>query len=245
MSKAELVISDWGGAHNADLDKTRARLIKGGSWKRQRVVVVIPSADLIPAKVCLALWNLGFPPNNGVVRIMALGCEVGQAYSDAIQGVLDHPELSTWEYLLCVEHDNLPPGDGVVRLIQRMEEHPEFAAIGGLYFTKGAEGVPQIWGDPKDAFPNFRPQPPDPNGGLVECCGLGQGFTLFRLSMFKDQRLRKPWFKTVSGEAGYATQDLYAWGDLRKHGYRCAVDCSVRVGHLDHKGDFGPPDFVW
>jgi hypothetical protein len=31
--------------------------------------------------------------------------------------------------------------------------------------------------------------------------------------------------------------DLYFWGDARKHGYRCAVDTCVRVGHYDIAGD--------
>jgi hypothetical protein len=57
---------------------------------------------------------------------------------------------------------------------------------------------------------------------------------LWRMSMFKDAKLRKPWFKTLaSAEEGVGTQDLYAWNDFRKYGYRCAVDCSCLVGHLD------------
>lgn len=240
----QLVIQDMGGAHNADPQGTRARLVRGGSWKRQRVIVVIPSADSIPAKVALSHWNLAFPPNNGVVRILALGQEVGAAYSSAIEGILANPELSTWEYLLCIEHDNAPPGDGVLRLIERMEQHPEYSAIGGLYFTKGPGGVAQIWGDPKDPVLNFRPQPPALDGSLVECCGTGQGFTLFRLAMFKDKRLRRPWFVTQRKD-GVSTQDLYMWSDARKHGHRCAIDCSVRVGHYDLEGRFGPPDMMW
>src|SRR5207253_6133329 len=158
----QLVIQDFGGAHNANPDATRARLIKGASWKKQRVVVVIPAGESIPAKVALSHWNLAFPPNNGVVRILAQGMEVGEAYSAALAGVLAHPDLSQWEYLLTLEHDNMPPSDGVIKLIERMEAHPEFACIGGLYFTKGEGGVPQIWGDPKDPVVNFRPQMPVP-----------------------------------------------------------------------------------
>ena len=238
--KPQLIVQDFGGEHNKDLVKTRARLLKGGSWKRQRVIVILPSADMIPAKVSLSHWNLAFPPNNGVYRMLALGMEVGDAYSSAIEQILAHPDLSTWEYILCVEHDNSPPPDGLVKLIERMEEHPEFSAIGGLYFTKGEGGCAQIWGDPKDPTPNFRPQLPDVNGGLVECCGTGQGFTLFRTAMFKDERLRRPWFKTLNGKdgQGVGTQDLYAWSDFRKYGYRCAIDCSVRVGHFDAAADF-------
>jgi hypothetical protein len=245
VTLAPIAIQDFQGAHNADLGKTRARLLQAGSWRKQRVIVIIPAASMIPAPVYLSHMNLGFPPNNGVYRHLALGQEVGEAYSMAIEQVLAHPELRDWEFVLCMEHDNCPPSDGVIRLVQRMEEHPEFSAIGGLYFTKGPGGCAQIWGDPKDPITNFRPQLPDPAGGLVECCGTGQGFTLFRLSMFKDQKLRRPWFKTTSGAAGWSTQDLYLWSDARKFGYRCAIDCGVRVGHFDAEGKFGPPGMMW
>ena len=234
--KPELVIQDFSGGHSADLGKTRARLIRGGSWKKQRIVCVIPADTMIPAKVALSHWNLAFPPNNGVVRILAQGMEVGDAYSSALEQILAHPELGSWEYLLTLEHDNMPPPDGVLRLLEQMEAHHEFSCIGGLYFTKGEGGVAQIWGDPKDPVLNFRPQLPDLSGGLVECCGTGMGFNLFRMKMFKDARLRKPWFVTQR-TSGVSTQDLYFWGDARKHGYRCAIDCSVKVGHYSVQDD--------
>jgi hypothetical protein len=245
--KPQLVIQDMGGLNNSNLEESSSRILRGGSWKKQRVVVILPAADTIPAKVALAFWNLAFPPNNGVVRILALGMEVGDAYSTAIEGVLQHPELSQWEYILTLEHDNAPPPDGVVKLIERMEAHPEYSALSGLYFTKGYGGVAQIWGDIKDPVINFRPQVPDVNGGLVECYGIGMGFALYRMSMFKDKRLRRPWFKTLNGKdgMGLGTQDLYFWSDARKYGYRCAVDCSVRVGHYDLEGKFGLPDMMW
>lgn len=234
--RPELVVQDFSGGHNADLGKTRARLIKGASWKRQRIVVILPADAMIATKVALSHWNLAFPPNNGVVRILAQGMEVGEAYSSAVEQVLAHPDLKSWEYLLTIEHDNMPPGDGVLKLIERMEEHPEFACIGGLYFTKGEGGVAQIWGDPKDPITNFRPQLPDQNGGLVECCGTGMGFNLWRLKMFTDPQLRRPWFVTQKKD-GVATQDLYFWSDARKYGYRCAIDCLVKVGHYDVTSD--------
>ena len=55
--------------------------------------------------------------------------------------------------------------------------------------------------------------------------------------MFKDERLRKPWFKTTADNSGVGTQDLYFWTDAKKNGYRCAVDCSVTVGHYDVEND--------
>jgi hypothetical protein len=232
--KPQLTIQDFGGKLSGDSETTKLRLIKGASWKKQRICVLIPADMVIPAKVYLSHWNMAFPPNNGVVKILAQGMEVGEAYSTAIEGILNHPDLKDWEYLLTIEHDNTPPGDGVLKLLEQMEAHPEYACIGGLYFTKGEGGVAQIWGDIRDPVMNFRPQ--IPNGGLQECYGTGMGFNLWRLSMFKDEKLRRPWFKTQK-EGGVATQDLYFWADAKKHGYRCAIDCNVRVGHYDMVND--------
>ena len=233
------------GRHNDNIQQSTARIIQGGSWKRQRVVMLIPAGEMIPTKVYLNHCSLIFPPNQPAYRMATEDLEVGEAFSTSIAEIIAHPEFSKWEFLLTIEHDNLPPSDGIVQLIKRMEEHPEFSAISGLYWCKGEGGVPQIWGDVNDPLPNYRPQPPDPNGGLVECYGIGMGFALWRLKMFKDERLRKPWFKTVADHTGVGTQDLYFASDARKWGYRFAVDCSVKVGHYDHEGKFGPKGMIW
>ena len=232
-----MIVTDVGpGQHNQNLEQSTKRIIEGGSWKSQRIIAIIPAAKMMASKVALSHWNLIFPPNQPTFRMLALGLEVGDAYSQAIQNIVSHQDLSQWEYILTLEHDNTPPADGVIKLLKRMDAHPELSCIGGLYWTKGESGVPQIWGDAKDPVTNFRPQPPVP-GQLVECCGTGMGFNLWRTSMFKDERLRRPWFKTVAGAEGVGTQDLYFWSDARKYGYRCAIDCDVLVGHYDHNTD--------
>ena len=229
---AELIMMDGGGKHSMDLKKTNERLTKDGSWKKQRIIVILPTASMISAKVALSHWNLIFPPNNGVVRLLAIGAEVGAAYSEAVESILAHPELSTWEYILTIESDNMPPADGVLKLLKDMDEHPEFDCIGGLYFCKGDGGCAHIWGDPKDPVLNFRPQVPMIDT-VQECNGSSMGFHLWRMKMFKDKKIRRPIFKTTAGSEGVGTQDLYAWSDLKKHGYRTAVDTSVKVGHWE------------
>lgn len=236
--KAEIVNSDtFIGKHNANLPTSRSRILRGGSWKKQRIIVLLPASEMMSTRVALSHWNLIFPPNNAVHRMLCLGMEVGDAYSQAIEAILNEPTLSTWEYVLTIEADNMPPMDGVILLCESMEQHPELACIGGLYWTKGEGGVAQIWGDPSDPILNFRPQAPQAET-VQECCGTGMGFNLWRLSMFKDKKLRKPWFRTQAGKNGVGTQDLYFWGDARKHGYRCGVDTRCRVGHYDVGNDF-------
>ncbi len=246
VSNMQIISTHDPGYHNSDLAKSSIRVMEGGSWKKQRVIVILPSAATIPTKVALSHWGLIFPPNQPVHRMLALGQEVGEAYSNAIAEIIAHPDLKDWEYILTIEHDNCPPADGVVKLIQQMERHPEYASIGGLYWCKGPEGCAHIWGDAKDPILNYRPQVPIP-GQLVECVGVSMGFNIWRTSMFQDERLKKPWFKTLNGSEGIGvgTQDLAFWNDARKYGYRCAVDCSVLVGHYDHTGVFGQPDTMW
>ena len=219
------------GYHNSDLAKAGARIIRGGTWKKQRVILLMPAGTMIPFRVALSMRSLIFPPNQPAHVMGAEGLEVGEAYSNSIAAILGHPDLSQWEFILTMEHDNLPPVDGLIKLIEDMEQHPEYSCIGGLYWTKGETGVPQLWGDPNDTI-NFRPQVPRP-GEIQEVVGTGMGFNLWRLKMFRDERLRKPWFKTLASTEGVGTQDLYFWGDARKYGYRCAVDNNVLVGHLD------------
>lgn len=226
------------GMHNTNMDDAIKRLNESGVYKEQSIIVIVPALSKVMAKAASSWWNLIFPPNQKVVKLFALDMEVGEAYSQTIESILAHPELSKFKYILTLEHDNVVPVDGVVNLVARMEAHPEFACIGGLYWTKGETGVPQIWGDVNDPVLNFRPQIPAP-GELKECNGTGMGFNLWRLDMFRDDKLRKPWFKTVAGREGAGTQDLYFWADAKKFGYRCAVDCAITVGHVDEGG------FVW
>lgn len=264
-TKPELLIMDTQGYHSEHLPESIARLQRGKTWAKQRVIVILPAADLVPAKAVLSWWNLAFPPNNGVMKIIALGQEVGDAYSSAIEQVLAHDQLKEWEYIFTLEHDQIVPSDGLIRLLDTMENHPEFAAASALYWTKGfaipktgrredggtdliGGGCAQVWGsvdDPTDI--NFRPQIPRDDGGIQECRGIGMGMAVWRLSMFKDTRIERPWFRTkrgVNGE-GIGTQDLVFCGEARKYGYRFCVDTSVKSGHYDLRGDFGPPDTVY
>lgn len=236
--KPQIIGAFDGGAHNADLQAAGQRMDKSGSYKDLSTVIVIPAMDSVPTKAVASWWNMITPPNQKVFRLFATGMEVGCAYEAAMETILNNADLSKWKYILTLEHDNIPAPDGLMKLLERAEEHPEFDAIGGLYWTKGHGGVAQCWGNPNEHPINFKPQKPRLDGGLLEVNGTGMGFTLYRTKMFKDKRLRRPWFKSAASRAeGVFTQDLYFALDARKHGHRFAVDCSVKVGHYDMAND--------
>lgn len=234
MIKPQIVAQDYG-IHNANMDATIRRVNESGVWKKLDSILIIPAAGMVPTKVVASWLNMYAPPNNKLYRMFPLGLEVGEAYSQCIENILAHPDLSKFKYIITIEHDNVIPPDGLVKLLESMEANQQFAGISGLYHTKGENGVPQIWGDPSDPELNFRPQAPVP-GKIVECCGIAQGFAAFRLDMFKDERIKRPWFRTIK-DAGCATQDLAMASEARKYGYRFAVDCSILVGHYSVDDD--------
>jgi hypothetical protein len=230
------------GINNADLQATIERLNKGKTFQDLSTVIVCPTRGAITDRVVQSWMGLIRPMNQKVIGpIFIRGYEVGQAYNTAVEMILANPELSKWKYMLTIEEDNLPPADGLLKLYEDMEK---FDVVGGLYWTKGEGGQPMIYGDPSVQPVNFIPQKPIPDT-VQPANGLGMGFNLFKIEMFKDQKMQKPWFKTLQefvpglGSRQY-TQDLYFYENAGKAGYKFACDTRVRVGHFD-----ASTDVVW
>jgi glycosyltransferase involved in cell wall biosynthesis len=238
MKKQIVVENSNIGYHNLDLQKTNDRLMKGQTYKDLSTIMVVPSRGTMPTKVVQNWMSLMPPMNQKFTRIFMVGYEVGDAYNQAIQMILDNQELSKWKYILTMEDDNMPPPDGILKLYEGIKEYD---VVGGLYWTKGEGGQPMIYGDPHSIPLNFIPQLPK-QGQLHWCNGLGMGFNLFKLDIFKDTRIPKPWFKTCQeytpgvGCKAY-TQDLYFYENIRKLGYRVACDTRILVGHYDVNTD--------
>lgn len=227
------------GLHNKDLDISINRLENSKTYRDLSTIIICPTRGVIPARVVQSFMGLMRPMNQKVIGpIFAVGMEVGAAYNSIIESILANPELSKYKYILTIEEDNMPPSDGLLKLYESMDKYD---VVQGLYWTKGEGGQPMIYGDP-NVFPkNFIPQIPK-TGEIMPCNGLGMGFNLFKLDMFKDPDISKPWFKTVQevvpgqGAKSY-TQDLFFYENAAKAGYVFACNCDVRVGHYDINAD--------
>lgn len=227
------------GQHNEDLEKSISRLKVAGTYKDLSTIIICPTRGQIPAKVVQSWMGLMRPMNQKVIGpIFGIGMEVGESYNNMIQSILDNPGLSDWKYILTIEEDNCPPPDGLLKLYESIDEYD---VVQGLYWTKGEGGQPMIYGSPAIMPKNFIPQMPKA-GEVQQANGLGMGFNLFKLSMFKDVNIPKPWFKTVQeivpGQGARAyTQDLYFYENAAKAGYKFACDNRVLVGHYDYVND--------
>jgi GT2 family glycosyltransferase len=210
------------------------------SYQDSSMCVIVPSREpYLHTTFVQSLNSLAWPMNQRRAMFFVSGAEVGKAYDETLQQILAHPELGAWKYLLTIEDDTLPPADGVLRLIEAIEQGP-YDGAGGLYFTKGEINMPMCYGDPgefaRTGVLDFRPRDVAravQNGMLVECNGIAMGFSLYRTQSFRD--IPGPWFVTQQEGSGCATQDLFWCAKARRAGKRFATDCRVRCAHADWK----------
>lgn len=227
------------GLHNADLQASVERLNKGKTYRDLSTIIVCPTRGMISDRVVQAWMGMIRPMNQKCIGpIFIRGYEVGQAYNMAIDMILNNPELSKWKFILTIEEDNLPPPDGLIKLYESMDTYD---VVGGLYWTKGEDGQPMIYGDPSITPVNFIPQKPIADT-IQPANGLGMGFNLFKIDIFKNPSLPRPFFQTLQehipgvGSRVY-TQDLFFFENAGKLGYKFACDTRIRVGHLDVTND--------
>jgi len=129
------------GFNNADIERTRQRLQKGKQYKDLSTICIVPTRDKIPARVVENWMGLMTPMNNRFIRMFVSGMEVGDAYEKAIETIMEHPILNQFKYILTMEEDNMPPPDGLLKLLESIcdckvpcKDH--FVQVAGLYYTK-------------------------------------------------------------------------------------------------------------
>jgi hypothetical protein len=227
---------------SAGLGFDRVEHIVGTTYKDASTVIVIPTRGMIAHQVVSAWQGLVAPMNQKRAQLFASGHEVGQAYNAMIANILANPELSKWKYVLTLEDDNIPPPDAHVRLLETIESG-RYDAVSGLYFTKGDLNMPMAYGCPveraRTGVLDFRPRDVREAvaaGQVMPVNGIAMGCALWRMDLFRE--IPGPWFVTVADVipgvgAQCFTQDLWACQRWCNLGKRFAVDCRVKVGHLD------------
>lgn len=234
--------------------------IKGDSYKNYSTLIVIATRGNKKAskkcecgkEVCIDFqpgfhpwvvegWKrLVKPMNVPIVELVISGHEVGEAYEEAITQLLTNPQLKQFNYVLFLEDDMLIPymPDSFGPLIEMFKHLEKYDVASGLYWTKGEPSLPLIYGDGNiDSSAPFAVNIDWKPGDVVNVNGCGMGFTLMKRSIFEDERISRPFFKSVNeigpqGPVSY-TQDLFFYEKIKKLGYTICVDTGIRIGHLD------------
>lgn len=233
----KLQIQDFKGVHNSDLTKSSERLEKARSSKDLSTICIIPNDGLIASRVAENWLGQVSQMNQKFLRLMVIGFEKYHAFNTTIEQIVNTPGLNEFKYILTLEEDILPPFDGLMRLFENIEKYD---VVGALTWTKGEDGHPMIYGRP-DMFPQaYIPMSPEPDK-IQECLAVGTGFTLFKLDLFKNPMLPRPWFRTnppiIPGKKKTGDPDMYFFENIHKLGYKVACDTRVRVGTLDKESN--------
>jgi GT2 family glycosyltransferase len=201
-------------------------LLKGDTYHDRSHAIITPSRGVVHAEVYGAHLSMRQVPGSvKSIRVVVTGDEVGVAYNRAIRTILDYKER--FRYIITLEDDMLPPELGFEQLIASIEAHPEMAGVSGLYYTKHENKVPLVLGFPdRPQDGSMRSIPTDDPNAFIECNIIPQGFGIFRADLYRE--LPFPWYVTTR-----ETQDVTFCRKARDKGYRFAVDCSIRCGHLD------------
>lgn len=243
-------VADMMGANNATLIDARNEMLKGKEYKDSRFIMVTPTRgsrkttckcgqefqfDLgVHPNVVMAWLSLMMPLNCKYYRLMISGSVVDTAYNTAVKFILDHPELRQWKYMVTIEDDVLLQPDAVLKILETAKEG-DWDAVSGLCWMKKDDPTPMLYGHPEQED-DWEPLVPEEDK-VMPCNGMGMGFTLFNLDMFRDGKIEQPFFKTVEEWTGetrlFDTQDLYFFRRAKAAGYRVCVDTRIKVGHLD------------
>jgi len=225
------------GRHNSDLNLSVQRLLNSRSSVDLSTVCIIPNNGLVPAKVAENWLCQTSQMNQKFLRLMANGMEKYDAYNSIIEQILTTPGLNEFKYVLTLEENTIFPLDGLIRLFESIEKYD---VVGGLSWTPGVEGRPMIYGDPHGMLQTFTHVAP-----LAEtvqpCLAVGTGFALFKLALFKDDRVPRPWFRHPlrheTGKPAGNKPDMSFFQNLHMLGYKVACDTRVKVGTYDPVND--------
>lgn len=221
----------WAGHYNTRFPESAARVQRQQWYTDLSTIAITPTRGMIHYEVVGSWLCLRRPINHRWSHHLIAGYEVGAAYNKAVEHILANHQLANHRYLLTMEDDNLPPPDGLLMLFEHMDQYD---VIGGLYWSKGEQAFPMVFGDPARPDTRFRIQPPRAHT-IQPVRGTGMGFTLFKLDIFKQ--VAPPWFVTEQADLRVIGHDLYFFEKIYQLGYKTAVDTRVRVGHLDvHSG---------
>lgn len=234
MENTLLNTPNFSGFHNQDLNTSITRLNIARSAKDLSTICVIPHTGFINAQVAERWLGQATQMNQKFMRIAIQTNNKFDAYNNAIEQILSTPKLNEFKYLLTLENNTIPPFDGLIKLFESIDKYD---VVSGLIWSTGEESKPQIFGHPSQMpqnFVNIIPQ----HEQIQPCLATTTSFTLYKLGLFNDHRLSKPWFRVIpplDTTNKLNLPDFYFFDKLHKLGYKVACDTRIRIGNLDPK----------
>ena len=235
---------------------------------QNRLLIGTPMTGLVRAEWVFARYGQIIPTNwsvADVVQFLSSHIPLGYQVADAYNIILKTAIEQKYEWILFIEHDNIIPPDGFVKINQYMIEG-KIPVVGGLYFTKSDPPEPLVYrGQGTGPYENWK------LGDKVWVDGLPFGFTLIHMSILHEMWNDSPEYITsgvvtrkvfitpneVARDpehnvyfANTGTQDLNwcrraiegkyleraGWPEYQKKEYPFLIDTSIFLKHITQEG---------
>lgn len=240
--------------------------------KKNKILIFTPTTGLVRIEWVQARYSQIIPTNWGYVDMqqhLSPWISVGYQLADAQNLMAKEVVDGDYEWVIYIEHDNLLPPDGFLRLNQYMNEQ-NVPVVSGLYFLKSNITEPLIYrGRGTSHFTNWK------LGDRVWCDGIPFGFRLEHASLIKAAweeseeitiggiKTRRVfshpssvWFDEETGRIHTkgGTTDLEwcsrimndslfkkaGWKEFHKKKNPFLVDTNIFVKHIDQNGNIWP-----
>lgn len=140
--------------------------------------------------------------------------------------MLDDDHIIHVENLVNPHFGRMDDYDLPIKLVKRLEEHPDAGVVGALYYQRGGDYYPVILQEPKDDPRPFFLTHAEISRRMQKVDVTGGGCMMIRTSIF--DKIKEPWFKP---EHEFGT-DIQLCKQAREAGFEVWCDTSLEIGHM-------------
>ena len=190
----------------------------------KRVLIAIPSMDIVPTQFCMSLARL-----NKVGECILDNIASSLIY-DARNKLAMHAVKAEAEYVMWLDSDMVFNPDIMERLMKDLDEGRDI--VSGLYFRRAAPFTPVAFSKIDCSGETCVHE--DYKGslsGIHEVEGIGFGCVLMKSDVLFESFSK---YGTCFSPINSVGEDLSFCWRARELGYKIYLDCDVKCGHVGH-----------
>lgn len=196
-----------------------------------RVLIAVPCMDMVAAGFAASLAMLQKNTNDIQCQVSFL---CGSLIYDARNKISAQAIKFDADYVMWFDSDMTFDPDTMVRLFKDLEEHEDIDIVSGLYFRRSAPYTPVAFDKIFINEETNESTHEDYHGelsGLHEVGAVGFGCVLMKTDVLVDCFAE---YGTCFDPIGHFGEDLSFCWRASKLGYKVALDCDVKCGHIGH-----------
>lgn len=195
-----------------------------------KVLVGICCGGTIHAQTAVSLVGALDALKNSYGASYSVSIQIGGDKAQGMNRLVREALKGEYDYLMSIDNDMIFPPDGIIKLIENDKD-----IVGANYSVRGNA----VQGNPREAVVKVADEHgvkqqmnlADLPNTLFKCHALGNGFTLYKMSVFET--LQAPWFHVVEDENGqWSGEDVLFHERAQQAGNEVWCNPQIKMGHI-------------